>query len=173
MAHPFFPVRVTARYAETDQMGVVHHGVYPIWFEVARTQLSRATGMPYREWERRGVYLMVGELSCRYRRPAHYDDEIVVAVRVREVASRGVVFEYRVEGPNGELLAEGETRHIVVAKATGHPTVLPAELRTSLRRTPIQEPVDVGSPSNPNTLSGNAATQSTSGSANVTGISKK
>ena len=132
----FFPVRVRARYAETDQMGVVHHAAYPVWFEVARTALSHAVGVPYIDWERRGVLLMVGELTCRYRRPAHYDDEVTVWVRVRETASRRVVFEYRVEGPDGTVLAEGETRHVVVDRATGHPTVLPEELRASLGRTP-------------------------------------
>ena len=136
MPDSYFPVRLKARYAETDQMGVVHHSVYPIWFEVARTALSHAVGLPYVEWERRGVLLMVGELACRYRRPARYDDDITVWVRVGEVASRRVVFAYRVEGTDGVLLAEGETRHVVVDKATGHPTVIPAELRESLRRSP-------------------------------------
>jgi acyl-CoA thioester hydrolase len=132
----FFPVRVRARYAETDQMGVVHHAVYPVWFEVARTALSHAVGVPYTDWERRGVLLMVGELTCRYRRPARYDDEVTVGVRVGEVASRRVVFEYRVEGPDGTVLAEGETRHVVVDHVTGRPTTLPDELRSSLGRTP-------------------------------------
>ena len=136
MPEAFFPVHLKARYAETDQMGVVHHSVYPVWFEAARTELSHAVGLPYSEWERRGVLLMVGELTCRYRRPARYDDEVTVGVRVAEVASRRVVFEYRIEGPDGSLLAEGETRHVVVDRATGHPTVLPAELRASLRRSP-------------------------------------
>jgi acyl-CoA thioester hydrolase len=119
----FFPVRVRARYAETDQMGVVHHA-------------SHAVGLPYTEWERRGVLLMVGELRCRYRHPARYDDEVIVGIRVGEVASRRVVFEYRVEGPDGTVLAEGETRHVVVDRATGRPTTLPDELRASLGRTP-------------------------------------
>jgi len=132
----FFPVRVRARYAETDQMGVVHHAAYPVWFEVARTALSHAVGVPYTDWERRGVLLMVGELTCRYRRPARYDDEVTVWVRVKETASRRVVFEYRVEGPDGTVLAEGETRHVVVDRTTGRPTVLPEELRVSLTRTP-------------------------------------
>lgn len=136
VADSYFPVRLKARYAETDQMGVVHHSVYPVWFEVARTALSHAVGLPYVEWERRGVILMVGELACRYRRPARYDDDITVWVRVGEVASRRVVFAYRVEATDGVLLAEGETRHVVVDKATGHPTVIPAELRESLRRSP-------------------------------------
>ncbi len=136
MPDDFFPVPLRVRYAETDQMGVVHHSVYPVWFEVARTALSHAVGTPYLEWERRGILLMVGELTCSFRRPARYDDEVVVRVRVREVASRRVVFEYRVEGPAGDLLVEGETRHVVVNKATGKPTVIPPELKDSLGRRP-------------------------------------
>ncbi|HUK13401.1 MAG TPA: thioesterase family protein [Thermoanaerobaculaceae bacterium] len=145
MPAEFFPVRVRARYAETDQMGVVHHGVYPVWFEVARTALSHAVGLPYSEWERRGYLLMVAELTCRYRRPARYDDEIVVWVRVGETASRRVTFVYRVEGPGGALLAEGETRHLVVDRMTGRSAVLPAELRESLSREPVEHaPGDAG-----------------------------
>jgi len=136
MPAEFFAVPVRARYAETDQMGVVHHAVYPVWFEVARTALSHAVGVPYTDWERRGVLLMVGELRCRYRRPARYDDQVTIWVRVGEVASRRVVFEYRVEGSDGTVLAEGETRHVVVDRASGRPTVLPDELRASLGRTP-------------------------------------
>lgn len=133
----FFPVRLSVRYAETDQMGVVHHSVYPVWFEVARTALSHAVGFPYTEWERRGILLVVGELTCRFRRPARYDDEIIVWVRVGEIASRRVAFEYRVQGADRSILAEGETRHVVVDRATGRPTVIPEELRNSLRRSPI------------------------------------
>lgn len=136
MADGFLPVRLRVRYAETDQMGVVHHSVYPVWFEVARSSLSRAVGVPYSGWERRGYLLMVAEVTCRYRRPAHYDDEVVVWVRVRSVASRGVVFEYRVENAAGALLAEGETRHVVVDRATGRPATLPADLRESLSQPP-------------------------------------
>jgi acyl-CoA thioester hydrolase len=130
----FFPVSIRARYAETDQMGVVHHAVYPVWFEVARSALSHAMGVPYTAWESAGVLPMVGELTCRYRRPARYDDEVTVWVRVGAVASRRVVFEYRVNGPDGSVLAEGETRHVAVDRATGRPTVLPPELRASLER---------------------------------------
>lgn len=136
MKDAFFPVKLRARYAETDQMGVVHHAVYPVWFEAARTELSRAVGLPYAEWERRGVLLMVSELACHYRRPAHYDEEITVGVRVAEVASRRVVFAYRVTSCNGALIGEGETRHLVVDKRTGHPIVIPAELRETLLRDP-------------------------------------
>ena len=136
MSDEFFPFRTRVRYAETDQMGVVHHSVYAVWFEAARTAFSRAVGFPYREWERRGVLLMVSDLSCRFRRPARYDDEVTIGVRVVEAASRRVVFAYRVTAPGGELLAEGETRHLVVDRASGRPMVLPQEFRASLLRTP-------------------------------------
>jgi len=131
-----FPSRMRVRYAETDQMGVVHHSVYPVWFEAGRTAFSRAVGFPYAEWERRGVLLMVSDLACRYRRPARYDDEVTVWVRVVEAVSRRVVFAYRVTDESGELLAEGETRHLVVDRATGRPMVLPAEFRDALLRRP-------------------------------------
>jgi acyl-CoA thioester hydrolase len=140
----FFPVRLRVRYAETDQMGVVHHSVYPVWLEVGRTALSHAAGMPYLEWENRGVYLVVAELVCRYRRPARYDDEVTVWARVKEMGSRRVVFEYRVTGPAGDLLVEAETRHLAVDRASGRPTVIPPELRapfeTALTSPPAGDP---------------------------------
>jgi acyl-CoA thioester hydrolase len=147
MPGAFYPVPIRPRYAETDQMGVVHHAVYPVWFEVARSALSHAAGVPYTAWESAGVFLMVGELVCRYRRPARYDDDVTVWVRVGSVASRRVVFEYRVEGPDGNLLVEGETRHLVVDRASGHPRVLPPELRASLGWAPPQRTGRKGVPS--------------------------
>ena len=140
MSTSYFPYVTRARYAETDQMGVVHHSVYAVWFEAARSAFSRAVGLAYVEWERRGVLLMVSDLACRFRRPARYDDEVTIGVRVAEVASRRVVFEYRVTGADGELLAEGETRHLVVDKASGRPIVIPEELRGSLLRQPEWPP---------------------------------
>jgi acyl-CoA thioester hydrolase len=130
------PVKLRVRYAETDQMGVAHHAAYPVWLEVARSAFSHAVGLPYTEWEKRGVFLVVGELTCRYRRPAHYDEEVTVWVRVQEAASRRVVFAYRIEGPNATLLAEAETKHVAVDRATGRSTTIPKELRSSLCSAP-------------------------------------
>lgn len=132
----YYPVPVRARYAETDQMGIVHHAVYPVWFETARTELSRAVGLPYRSWEEQGILLMVSELSCSYRAPARYDDEVTILVGVSEVASRAVTFSYRVVGPHGKLLAEGSTRHLTVNRANGRPMLLPPHFRQVLHRDP-------------------------------------
>ena len=136
MDRPYHPVPVRVRYAETDQMGVVHHSVYPVWFEVARSDLSRASSLAYSAWEELGVLLMVSELHCRYRRPARYDQEVTVWVRVGEVASRQVVFEYRVTSPTGELLVEGVTRHLTVNRRTNRPMAIPERCRQALLEPP-------------------------------------
>lgn len=110
--------RVRVRYAETDQMGVVYHANYLVWFEVGRVDFIRRLGMDYRSMEREdGVGIAVVDVSVRYKSPARYDDELVVETRL--VAARGPVvkFGYRIVRENdGTLLCEGETVHVVVDK---------------------------------------------------------
>jgi acyl-CoA thioester hydrolase len=107
------PVRV--RYAETDKMGVVYYGNYFAWFEIGRTDVCRQCGFSYRDMEiERDAFLMVVSASCRYRRPAHYDDELIVRTRLASFARRTMSFDYRVlRADTGELLAEGSTSHVV------------------------------------------------------------
>jgi acyl-CoA thioester hydrolase len=110
--------RVRVRYAETDQMGVVYHANYLVWFEVGRVDFIRSLGMDYRSMEREdGVGIAVVDVSARYKSPARYDDELVIETRL--VAARGPVvkFGYRiVRADDGVLLCEGETVHVVVDK---------------------------------------------------------
>ncbi len=71
---------VRVRYAECDPQNVVHHASYPVWLEMARTELLREQGVVYRELEASGVMFVVARLSVRYRRPARYDDTLTVRV---------------------------------------------------------------------------------------------
>lgn len=128
-----FAVTLRVRYAETDQMGVAHHAVYPVWFELARSELARACGVPYASWEEKGYYLVVTEVRCRYLKPARYDQLITVEVAVANLKSRGVVFSYRVKDERGQLLAEGETHHVLVSQKDGRPAVFPADLAAALK----------------------------------------
>src|ERR1700722_6470153 len=106
------------RYAETDQMGVVYHSNYLIWFEVGRVELIRSMGLDYKRMEaEEGCGIAVVDVHVRYRAPARYDDELVV--RTTLLAARGAVIRFgykivRVE--DGVLLCEGETVHVVVDK---------------------------------------------------------
>ncbi len=106
---------VRVRYAETDQMGVVYHANYLVWFEVGRVELIRAMGLSYKQMEEAGCMIAVVEATARYRAPARYDDELVIETRL--AASRGSVirFDYRVVRPaDGRFLCEGHTVHVVV-----------------------------------------------------------
>jgi len=108
--------RLRVRYAETDQAGVVYHSNYLIWFEVGRVELCRDYGFNYRDMEiEADTFLPVTEARVKYRVPARYDDEIIVRTRVVELRSRAIKFAYEVlRASDGMLLAEGETRHIVM-----------------------------------------------------------
>lgn len=110
--------RVRVRYAETDQMGVVYHANYLVWFEIGRVDFIRNMGMDYRSMEREdGLGIAVVDVSARYKAPARYDDELTIETRL--VAARGAVIKFaykviRIE--DDAVLCEGETVHVVVDK---------------------------------------------------------
>jgi acyl-CoA thioester hydrolase len=108
-------VRLRVRYAETDQMGVVYHANYFVWFEVGRVELLRQLGFSYRDMEQNdGCFIAVVDARCRYKAPAHYDDEVVVRTHLKNVRESLVHFGYELLRPADDvLLAEGETTHIV------------------------------------------------------------
>ncbi len=106
--------RVRVRYAETDQMGVVYHSNYFIWFEVGRVELLRQLGFAYREMERDGCLIAVADARCRYKAPARYDDVVLIRTCLKNVRESLIHFGYRaIRESDGTLLAEGETTHIV------------------------------------------------------------
>jgi acyl-CoA thioester hydrolase len=112
---PASEARVRVRYAETDQMGVVYHSNYLIWFEVGRVEFIRQMGLNYKQMEEEGCGIAVADVRVRYRSPARYDDELVIETRL--LAARGAVirFGYRIlRVADGLLLCEGETFHVCV-----------------------------------------------------------
>jgi acyl-CoA thioester hydrolase len=126
---------VRVNYSETDQMGVVYHARYLVWFDVARCEHLRRTGLTYRELESRGCRLAVSEVSVRYRRPARYDDLLRVRCWVRDVASRRVTFGYAVERPDGALLATALTS-LIALDADLRLSRLPADVTARLVAVP-------------------------------------
>jgi len=131
------PIRCTTdievRYAETDQMGVVHHANYVIWFELARTRLCALSGYHYADIEKMGYLLMVTGVEARYRRPAHYGETVQVVCWGDHLGSRGMRFAYEVR-KDDELLATGASDHIWVETATGRPCRTPEAVRGPFRR---------------------------------------
>ncbi|MFP4143693.1 MAG: acyl-CoA thioesterase [Phycisphaeraceae bacterium] len=120
-------IQTRVRYAECDPMNVAHHAVYPIWLEMARTELLRQQGMVYRELEARGILFVVVRMSLSYRRPALYDD--VLDIHVEALPAKGVKVEHRYEvRRDGELLGTAETT-LACVNREGRPQPLPEELR--------------------------------------------
>jgi acyl-CoA thioester hydrolase len=130
LANDWTSTTLRVRYAETDQMGIVYHAHFLVWFEIGRTDFCRQHGFAYRDMERDdGLYIMVAEARCRYKAPAHYDEELLVRTCLRACRKRVLVFGYEVyRQTNDELLAEGETVH-VVTDSGGRPRALPEKYR--------------------------------------------
>ncbi len=119
-------------FGDTDQMGVVYYANYLRFFESSRAAYWRALGKSYKDLEAWGIALPVVEAHCDYKRPAFYEDLLVVDVEVSELRSASVRFRYVVKR-DATLLAEGYTRHAVIG-TDGRPRRVPDELRASLPR---------------------------------------
>jgi len=126
--------QVRVRYAETDQMGVVYHANYLVWFEIGRTTFLRELGFNYKQMEQEdGCLIAVAEASARYRLPARYDDEL--SIRTQMTAMRGSVIKFAyqiVRLADEQLLAEGETTHVVVSSDMKK-MILPEKYAASFR----------------------------------------
>lgn len=95
-------------YADIDKMGFVYYANYFVYFEMARASLLREVGLPYGEMEARGVLLPVVTAHCDYRRPAHYDDLLLVLSRCTEWRGARLHIEYELHRIQKESDAEGE-----------------------------------------------------------------
>ena len=97
------------RYGETDQMGVVYHGNYAQYLEMARVEWLRDLGISYKKMEEEGVMLPVISLSIKYVKPALYDDLITVKVFLKKKPAVRIEFDYEITNELGELLATANT----------------------------------------------------------------
>lgn len=106
-----------ARYAETDQMGIIHHSNYPKWFEAGRTDFFRKLGRNYSKIEADGMLLPLTDLRCNFKSPARYEDEIVIKTKLVKFSCVRLVFQYEVFNKDGMLVvATGETSHAFTDK---------------------------------------------------------
>jgi acyl-CoA thioester hydrolase len=131
----FHDATIRVRYAETDQMGVVYHSNYLIWFEIGRVELMRALGFEYKLMESEDdCYIVVAEASCRYLHPARYDELLRVRTRISQAGNRVVKYAYELlRDSDGKLLATGATTHVICGR-DGKPKQLPEKYRAKFRQ---------------------------------------
>ncbi len=134
-AHNDAMIRV--RYAETDQMGVVYHANYLIWFEVGRVELMRALGVEYKSMEKDDdCHIVVVQANCRYLHPAKYDEELRVRTRIAGMRNRSISFAYEVFRDHDQTLAghrRNRPRHLRLQRKAQNP---PAEIPRHFVRRP-------------------------------------
>ncbi|TLM99869.1 acyl-CoA thioesterase [bacterium] len=111
------------RYQETDQMGFVYYGNYFTWFEVGRTELFRAAGLPYTMMEEQGIYLPVTHAECNYKSSCKYDDLVTVVTGIEKITPVRIQFYYRVLAGDDRVLASGSTTHAFI-DSSGRPVNL-------------------------------------------------
>jgi acyl-CoA thioester hydrolase len=123
---PSHTLQFRVRYSETDQMQTFYHSRALEWFEVGRTELSRALGVPYSEWEKRGILLPLVETRVFFRGRAQYDDLLEMTVRLKAEGRARLMFENRiVQAATGAPVADGYTVHAMVSAETGRPVRAP------------------------------------------------
>jgi acyl-CoA thioester hydrolase len=125
MDAPFVETTFHVRYAETDAMGFVHHSVYPVWFEEARSDFLRQRGANYAEVEAAGYFFIVTEVKARFHAPARYGHAVTVRAWVEEGRSRGFSFGYEVQHTDtGQRLVTDRTKHLCLDRQ-GRPCIVP------------------------------------------------
>lgn len=120
--------KVKVRYAETDQMGVVHHSNYPIYCELARTEWLESFGVSYNEMEKNGTMLPLSNLQVEYKKPATYNEELTIETSLKFLKGARIEFVYKIENSNRELVAVVNTTLVFVNMKTGRPTRCPEDL---------------------------------------------
>lgn len=125
---------VKVRYAETDQMGVVHHGVYPQYLEIARLDWLDSIGISYKKMEQEGVMLPVYEIKLRYKQSALFDDELKIETILVEEPKVRIKFIYKIFNTADKLLTEAETTLVFMDKSSGRAIRCPQYILERIRQ---------------------------------------
>lgn len=125
--------KLRVRYAETDRMGYVYYGNYAQYFEVGRVEALRELGFSYKEIEDSGMILPVLDLKVKYKKPAIYDDELVILTHIKDLPAYRIRFEYEVQNQKDEMICTGETSLVFIDAERNRPCRAPEGIVEALR----------------------------------------
>ncbi|MEA3316677.1 MAG: thioesterase family protein [Bacteroidota bacterium] len=126
-------IKLRVRYGETDKMGYVYYGNYPLYYEVARTELIRKLDITYKKLEDIGIMLPVRTLNIKYYKPAEYDNEIKIITTIKELPGLKILFYYEIYNENNELLNSGDTSLVFINSTNRKPCKPPKILLEKLK----------------------------------------
>lgn len=119
---------IKVRYGETDQMGIVYHGNYAQYLEIARIEWLNMIGISYKKMEENGIMLPVVSLHTKFVKSAFFDDELTVSVNLKKTPSVKIEFDYEIHNQNGELLTTANTVLVFVSTTTKRPIKCPENI---------------------------------------------
>lgn len=119
---------IKVRYGETDQMGIVYHGNYAQYLEIARIDWLNMIGISYKKMEENGIMLPVVSLHTKFIKSAFFDDELTVSVWLTKTPSVKIEFDYEIHNQNGTLLTTANTTLVFVSTATKRPIKCPENI---------------------------------------------
>jgi len=130
----YHQIEIRVRYSETDQMRVVYHGNYAQYFEVGRVEWLRNKGISYKWMEENGIMLPVVSLTMNYKKPARYDELLILKTILKKLTSVKIEFDYELYNEEGELLTTGNSVLVFVNMKTGRPIAPPLYILELLNR---------------------------------------
>ena len=113
--------KIRIRYGETDKMGFVYYGNYPLFYEIGRTELFRKAGFSYKELENIGVMMPVLNLNVQYIKPAYYDDLLTIKTILKEIPSSRITFYYEIYNQENILINKGDTQLAFISSESKRP----------------------------------------------------
>jgi acyl-CoA thioester hydrolase len=126
-----FSTDVRIRFAETDAQGIAHHAAFVVWLEVARVAYLERNAGGYQAIRDRGLEALTTEVCLRYHRAVYFDETLTVWTRCTDLRGARFSYEYRI-ARDGELVADGYTRHATVDRETYRPTRVPSWLADAI-----------------------------------------
>lgn len=120
-----FSTSIRVRYGETDQMGVVYHGNYATYFEVARTEWLRDLGITYKYMENSGIMLPVISLFFNFVKSAKYDDVLTIYVFLKKRPLVKIEFDYEIFNQDKEKISTGNSILAFMDMKTNKPIKCP------------------------------------------------
>ena len=129
-----FKHKIKVRYVETDQMGVVHHSNYPIYFESARVHWLEEFDLAYHQLEKDGLMMPIYDMQVKYHAPAYFGDDLSVEVALQELKLTKLKFDYRIFDQEDQLITTGSTTLVFMNASSRKPIRCPEWLRDKLQK---------------------------------------
>jgi len=121
------------RYGETDQMGYLYYGNYPLLYEIGRSEAIRSLGFSYKQMEEEMQIMMpVLAVNSRYMLPVRYDEKITIVTILEELPSKLITFKHEILGENGALTHKAEVKLFFIDMNTQKRVSIPSLLKENL-----------------------------------------